>query len=514
MADVKVKNPEDLVPLIAKIGDAVKEISGSQSEEKEAREQMEADLRSAITGIETKQLELQAGIEKLTEEEEQKHIDLWDSVGGVENKEASEIFRIWGYGNGTDIDKHIYHPSTEWNPKKGIVESGNGYALDGDMMQMNDMLMIWGIHKCIQKNGHFSANIFKESVMSTKTYELLKYRLSMHPETAVAMKAMDTTANSSWIPTQMSAQFIDQVRLQLKVAALFPRINMPMRSGSFDNPLQSAAVAAYLVGENTDDTGTKIPTRNLTSSKKTFTAIKHAVRMLFSDEMEEDSLVAILPIVTSELVYALATAEEDAIINGDTASTHFDSDVTTATDIQKSFDGIRKAGGTNSSGVPSGNGATDISSLSTANLRTMRKGMGKYGVNPSDLGWIAGISGYLQMLSIAEVLTIDKYGAGATILNGELGKFDGIPIVVSEKVKQNLNTSGYYDGSTTTDTVMMLANRKSFWAADKGSPRTDSERDIETQQTKVVVSRRLTFKELFTAGSNEDTCAIGYSLTT
>jgi len=52
------------------------------------------------------------------------------------------------------------------------------------------------------------------------------------------------------------------------------------------------------------------------------------------------------------------------------------------------------------------------------------------------------------------VRTVDKYGQFATVLNGELGKIDGIPVIVSEKIRENLNASGVYDGTTTTKTLL------------------------------------------------------------
>jgi hypothetical protein len=296
----------------------------------------------------------------------------------------------------------------------------------------------------------------------------------------------------------MSAQFIDDIRLQLKVAALFPRITIPERTGSFDVPTQGTRKEAYLVGESTADTSTKIQARDAGSGKVTFTPIKHALRMLFSDELDEDSAVAIMPIVMSELQQAMTDAEEIAILNGDkTDATHFDSNVTAANDIRKSWDGLRYTAGTKTSTtVPAGDANVSVSTFGDSELNTLRKEMGVYGVNASDLSLVVGLSGYIQMLDIANVQTLDKYGSGATILAGELGKINGIPIVVSEHVAQNLNATGNYDGSTTTKTFMLLVNRSSFWIGDKGTPRSDSMRDIETQQTKVVVSRRLAFKSI------------------
>lgn len=509
MSDVTVKQPDNLPELLGVIKDTMQNLSDSQSEAKEKQAQMETDIREQLDSVKGDISGLSAKVEAVTEKEETENKAFWDAVSPT-NKTA---MNLWGYSSNGIIEKALYHPVTKYDHIKRGWFRDHGYMVDDDVMKMNDMLMIYGMQKCIQENGIVTPREFANHIKSTQTYDLLRYELSRDGELRRALKALDTTDTSNWVPTQMSAQFIDDVRLQLKVAALFPRIQMPNKSGSFDVPLVGAKLAAYLIGESTGDSATAISTRDANSSKVTFSAIKHAVRMLFSDELDEDSMVAIYPMVQKELSFAVASAEEDACINGDTAGTHFDSDVTSTIDVNKSWDGLRKAGGTNNSGAPSGNAATDISTLSVDNLLTMRKGMGRFGVNASELAYITGISGYVQMLALDEVQTLDKYGANATILSGELAKLNGAPIIVSEFIKEDLNTNGYQDGVTETDTVILLANTKSFWFGDKGTPRSDSERDIDTQQTKVVVSRRLDFQEIYTPGSGEDTIAVGYSLT-
>jgi len=232
--------------------------------------------------------------------------------------------------------------------------------------------------------------------------------------------------------------------------------------------------------------------------------------MLFSDEMDEDSAIAIMPLLRMELIQAIADAQENAILNGDTASTHMDSDITSALDVCKSWIGLRKHGNNSS-----GNAAVDISTLSTSNLRAIRKAMGKYGVNPKKNAWITGISGFIQMLSITEVITMDKFGSKATILNGQLAQFDGSPVMVSEFMRQDLNTSGVYDGTTETDTEILLVHTPAFRNAEKpGGLKIETARDIETGQNIAVAHRRLDFKQVNSpVGTAEETVGVGYSLT-
>jgi len=239
----------------------------------------------------------------------------------------------------------------------------------------------------------------------------------------------------------------------------------------------------------------------------TFDAIKLACRVLTSTELEEDSVVAILPLLRDKIVSALAEAQEDATINGDTAGTHMDADVTAATDTRKAWDGYRK--------LTLSGAKVDLATFNKTNLRAIRTAMGKYGVNPNNLAWVAGISVYNKMLGLDEVVTLDKYGPSATILTGELGKFDGIPIIVSEFVREDLNASGVQDGITTDKTVLPLVYRPALIYGDRRNItfKVSQELYMETDQEVAIATQRLDFQPVQDATS-ETIVGLGYNIAT
>jgi hypothetical protein len=98
-----------------------------------------------------------------------------------------------------------------------------------------------------------------------------------------------------------------------------------------------------------------------------------------------------------------------------------------------------------------------------ANLLALRKGMTKWGVNPADLAYIVGVSAAHALLADTNLLTVDKFGPNATILNGQIGAVAGVPVIVSEWVREDLNATGVYDGITTTKTFNLCVNRNE-WA--------------------------------------------------
>ena len=90
----------------------------------------------------------------------------------------------------------------------------------------------------------------------------------------------------------------------------------------------------------------------------------------------------------------------------------------------------------------------------------IRKSMGKWGVNPADLAYIIGVSSYMVLMSDSNLLTVDKFGPNATLLNGQIGSLYGVPVIVSEHVRENLN-----DASPSTSRI--AAAVRSQWLADE-----------------------------------------------
>lgn len=320
-----------------------------------------------------------------------------------------------------------------------------------------------------------------------------------------AISAGGATSGAEWIPTGFSARLWEKVRLETKVAALFEEIPMP--TNPFKPPVLLGDMTAYLVPESTSDevvTTATIPASTPTTGDFTLTAKRLAARVRVSDEATEDSLVPMMDILKNNIAKAVAYALETAIINGDTAGTHQDSDTTNAKDARKAWDGLRKL-------TPSGS-KTDIATFNETTLRTIRKKMGVYGVNPGNLAWIVGLSGYIQLLGLTGVLTLEKYGPQATILTGELGKFDGAPVIVSEAIRQNLNASGVYDGATTTKTIVELVNRLAFVRGLRKGFTLQQGQDIENGQGILVAGVRVAFKNVY--ASTEAAVGLGYNLTT
>lgn len=323
-----------------------------------------------------------------------------------------------------------------------------------------------------------------------------------------AMDSTTTAEGDEFVPRSLSGSLLERVTLELQVAALFPTIEMP--TNPFDLPGVSVARArGGKATEQTGDTGqTKFKLVTPATRAVTLTAAKFATRVLVSRELEEDSLIAVLPFVETELVDTTSADIEDCVVNGDTTGTHQDSDTTASDDPRKNFDGLRKL-------APAG-AKTDASNaaLTAAMLRTNRKKMGKYGARSSDLAHVVGIAGYVALLSDSNLQTVDKYGPAATLLAGELGKVDGAPVIVSEYVRQDLNASGVHDGTTTNRSVALTVNRRGFLVGNRRGVTVQVLRELyaESDQDCIVVTARKAFAARYP--STEAIVATHYNLST
>jgi hypothetical protein len=300
---------------------------------------------------------------------------------------------------------------------------------------------------------------------------------------------------------------IERVRAAGKVAPLFTRIDLPTNPWKW--PIEGADAVMYRVAEPTSDTATKVGASTPGTAAATFDAEIFGGRTLFSRAVEADSAMAIAGFTRGKLIRAFVDAEEMAILDGDADGTHQDADVQAigATDARTAWDGLRKKALAQT--VITGQTATNV-----ANMLAIRKSMGKWGVNPDDCAIIVGIDAYYALLGDDKLLTLDKLGPNATILNGQLGSLYGMPVIVSEHVRQDLNAAGVNDGITETKTYNMIVNRTRFVIGQRMALDVEIDESLyrETYQRVAVAFAREDFQHVGDAATDDDV-ALAYNIT-
>lgn len=269
-------------------------------------------------------------------------------------------------------------------------------------------------------------------------------------------------AGFQWIPTMVSDSYIDEYNLERKVASLFQEIKMP--SNPYVYPvLSNGAIATKLAQSSKKST----PDQFATDSTITMTAVKLSNQYELPEELTEDSAVDVMKVIRQELIEGQEKAMEIAILEGDTTPTHQhtntgipgQSSTPAADSPERVFDGLRKrALAAAASKVDAGGNQVNEGHLASA-----RGKMGKFGVNPADLALICGPKGYVELQQLDDVRTLEQYGPQAPVLSGELAKYEGIPVIVSEWLREDTNASGVNGASANTFLSLLLVNRKRFF---------------------------------------------------
>jgi HK97 family phage major capsid protein len=325
----------------------------------------------------------------------------------------------------------------------------------------------------------------------------------------------DSADSSEWIPSLMSAELLRYLEIY---GTLIPAVRTaPMSSPTWKWPITKASDKARLMPEGASYT-TSLPAHTASTyagkdpiGGVTFTAKKLRAYFGFSEELLEDSIVSMLDWALEDLAAAQRRAIEDAMINGDTDTPAIDSDLSfSATDSSYSnriaWKGFRELARANSATFTASGG-----NMTTANISDTLRKMGRYAVNPSNNIILCGVKSYLDLVDEGNIVTLDKVGSRATILTGSVGVFLGRNVLVNEFVREDLNASGQYDGTTTNNTVAICFDRTMWGLGNYRGIRSERERNAFFDQHLVYTWWRGDFQKLTT--STETTEAVLVDLT-
>jgi hypothetical protein len=307
------------------------------------------------------------------------------------------------------------------------------------------------------------------------------------------MKSFDSgTAidGGNWVPTILATNFIPEFELERRVANEVTQSTM--RGNPYEIPVQSGVTTARIIAEKTSMTDA-----NFNTTKLTFNAKKYGEFYCLGEELTEDSAVDFMSIGRTEIVEAQMRARETGLLNGDDSVTHMDADTDAgAADLaEKGFKGYRKLSLANSAN----GGDVDFAgaAVTTAKLDEMITNMGKFGVNPRDVYFVFGSSGYNQAVTLPEVTSVEKFGPAATILTGALAAFRGKPVLISDFIREDLNAAGVQDGITEDRTVVHAINRKRFFLGIRRPIRTRVMQDLPNEDQWLLASyQRMDFQGL------------------
>jgi len=419
-----------------------------------------------------------------------------DAIKKVVEKNVREILRESAARGGSYA--HPMNPNTVFEITKALDEPAGDSEVKKNLQEWNDN---YYLVRAVARGDLLAKNLPFE-VKSAGVFQ------KEFTELAKALNTSTAGAGSEWIPTGFSSQMIEALIMEATVAKQFKSFKMPTNPYTF--PLLLGHGTAYKGGEATSGSPSMYRSSNPETDNLTFSAVKLIANYPASDEISEDAVVSILPVLRASIAQAIARAIDDAIVNGDTSTTHLDTGYTVASyDARRCWNGLRDQC---ISAMKQDWSTTWSTSTGLAFMRALQEDMGKYGIRAKDLCWLINANMYNKIKAQAEVSTVDKFGSAATVVKGELSAIDGVELVLTEHVEEQQNDSGVYDGTTVTDTQALLVWKPGFMLGIRKAIQVEYVRRAEYGINYLVANMRGHWKSLFDVTA-ERMIGWGYNVT-
>jgi HK97 family phage major capsid protein len=320
---------------------------------------------------------------------------------------------------------------------------------------------------------------------------------------AEAIRAMDT-AESGYGSQLVGAQYVgdlfEAARAESRVFGLLDTFEMSAPTAYL--PVEVDVPELLLVSESTANNSSNYTTSKTGSNRLTVTAKKFVIHQMWSGEMEEDSILPFVPFLRRQAGLALAHYSDSAVLNGDTtnASTgniNLDDADPADTKHYLAFDGIRHAALVDNTG----NADDAAGAVTLALLRDLRGLMidstnivdWGHPTDPNDLVYVADPATADRIATIDEVIKAKQMlGANAGLLNGEVGRIIGHPVISSMAVSKT-EADGKVSTTAANNTLgqVVAFNRRAFKVGFRRRVRIETERMPATDQNRIVYSVRM-----------------------
>lgn len=312
-------------------------------------------------------------------------------------------------------------------------------------------------------------------------------------ELVAAVKAMTSTGSGTGdelVPTGMAAQLWEDMFLQSRIAGTLTRVPMP--TNPFDIPLGLGSVTWRKGTENTATTASDPAT-----AKSTLTSTELVTEQNWSYTLDEDAAIAMAPAIRARLAQSGAEIIDSFILNADAtnaATGNINLDDADPDDasyyLSAGQDGIRHlwlVDNTAQANTAGGDALADGDITKALGL------MGKYAVDPERCIIVSDVATYLNgLLTLTNVVTVDKFGPSAVILTGQLAAYRGIPVIVSSSAPKT-EADGKVSTTAGNNTLGQLSiyNRDSWYVGFNRDLLIETDRLIQTRKYIMVTSLRM-----------------------
>lgn len=307
--------------------------------------------------------------------------------------------------------------------------------------------------------GKFS----KKGIAGTKYGQDLIAKLGAH------------TNSATW-ETEVSLNMENEIRRKLVIAPIFRSIDMKTNVMKFpSNP--EAGYATWMANSSFGTTASTGAAQTHVIGEVTLSAYKVATLEYLNFEEEEDSLIALTPIIRDAMIRRVARAVDKAYLIG----------AGSGADPVKGvclYDATSVVTPTN----------TGVSTI--ANLRALRKDLGVWGLNPQDFVYIVSTEVYYDLLDDTSFQSVLQVGVNsASLLTGQVGMVGNTPVLVSGEFPSKAGGAA----TATTNIGAIAVASGNFLAGNQRGLRMDTQDLVETQRTALVASLRTGLVQLATA---------------
>jgi len=259
-----------------------------------------------------------------------------------------------------------------------------------------------------------------------------------------------------------------EVQEKLVVAPLFREIQL--NAAQMTLPIAPDAAKADWVGAATYGTNaTTGVEKTVTLSEIYLTTAKMASKTFMIDEFDEDSIIAMMPLLKDSLVRGHAKKVEEQLLNGNTGT-------------GDPFMGLTNVA------IKGGTTVTAGTKLKSLDILKLRRELGKYGLDTSGLACVVSQTAYWDLLEDDEFADINLVGANrATKLNGQVGSVYGMAVMVSPEMD---------NGTAAGDTWGVMVDKGNFLMPRQRGFNVQSEYYVESQSRVLVATQRFGFKQI------------------
>lgn len=318
--------------------------------------------------------------------------------------------------------------------------------------------------------------------------------------TAGAMDTADSGYGSSLVGAQYVRDLWQSARFDTRVFGLIDTFEMTDPVAYL--PVEADLPEMLLLSENTIRDPSEHSPRKTGSNKVTVTAYKEGIYQIWSSEMEEDSIIPLIPFYRRQAQAAINFYLDSLVLNGDTttggAQINTSSDPASTGKHYLAFDGIRHVGlvdNTANQKDMSG-GAITYDALIDARARMLDTSyLMDWGhpTDPADLVYIAEPTTADAICKLGEVITVDKFGPNAVVLTGQVSRIGQHPLISSVALGKALATGLIHASTGNSYGVIVPFNRRGFKVGWRRRVQVKALYEPGTDQTKMLYSLRLGF---------------------